>query len=103
MRSLVGVAGVCVCVCVLVPRPRREVAAHTDPSLVASLPDDDEVNRTTGGRRSYERTRHEVVLVGGSTRIPKVRAQLKKHFGGREPSSAVHPDEARLDLSSYDD
>ena len=27
---------------------------------------------------------HEVVLVGGSTRIPKVRELLKEYFGGRE-------------------
>jgi molecular chaperone DnaK len=34
-----------------------------------------------------------VLLVGGSTRMPVVR-QLAKEFFGREPSSAVNPDEA---------
>ncbi|HYP29286.1 MAG TPA: molecular chaperone DnaK [Blastocatellia bacterium] len=35
---------------------------------------------------------HEVVLVGGSTRIPKVQ-QLVKEFFGREPHKGVNPDE----------
>mmetsp|Transcript_19356 Transcript_19356/g.66741 ORF Transcript_19356/g.66741 Transcript_19356/m.66741 type:complete len:658 (-) Transcript_19356:181-2154(-) len=37
---------------------------------------------------------HEVVLVGGSTRIPKVQALLKDYFGGKEPSRGINPDEA---------
>ncbi len=36
----------------------------------------------------------EVVLVGGSTRIPKVQSLLKDFFGGKEPSKGVNPDEA---------
>jgi len=36
---------------------------------------------------------HEVVLVGGSTRIPKVQ-ELVKNFFGREPHKGVNPDEA---------
>jgi len=36
----------------------------------------------------------EVVLVGGSTRIPKVRELLKKHFDGKELKVDVNPDEA---------
>ncbi|KAN0120439.1 Heat shock protein 70 family [Russula decolorans] len=36
----------------------------------------------------------EVVLVGGSTRIPKVQQLLKEFFGGREPSKGINPDEA---------
>ncbi|KAF8160928.1 heat shock protein 70 [Crassisporium funariophilum] len=35
----------------------------------------------------------EIVLVGGSTRIPKVQ-QLLKDFFGKEPSKSVNPDEA---------
>jgi heat shock protein 5 len=37
---------------------------------------------------------HEVILVGGSTRIPKVRQLLKEFFNGKEPSHDVNPDEA---------
>ncbi|GBF99631.1 hypothetical protein Rsub_12310 [Raphidocelis subcapitata] len=36
----------------------------------------------------------EVVLVGGSTRIPKVQALLKEYFDGREPNKGINPDEA---------
>jgi heat shock protein 5 len=36
----------------------------------------------------------EIVLVGGSTRIPKVQQLLKDYFGGKEPSKGVNPDEA---------
>ncbi|CAL1392449.1 unnamed protein product [Linum trigynum] len=36
----------------------------------------------------------EIVLVGGSTRIPRVREMLKKMFDGKEPSKGINPDEA---------
>jgi heat shock protein 5 len=36
----------------------------------------------------------EVLLVGGSTRIPKVREILKEYFNGKEPARAINPDEA---------
>lgn len=37
---------------------------------------------------------HEVVLVGGSTRIPKVQQLVKDYFDGKEPSRGINPDEA---------
>lgn len=37
---------------------------------------------------------HEVVLVGGSTRIPKVVELLKDFFNGKEPNKSINPDEA---------
>ncbi|XVE58113.1 hypothetical protein DITRI_Ditri04bG0143900 [Diplodiscus trichospermus] len=36
----------------------------------------------------------EIVLVGGSTRIPKVQQLLKDYFAGKEPNKGVNPDEA---------
>mmetsp|Transcript_41086 Transcript_41086/g.133708 ORF Transcript_41086/g.133708 Transcript_41086/m.133708 type:complete len:731 (-) Transcript_41086:64-2256(-) len=36
----------------------------------------------------------EVVLVGGSTRIPKVQQLLKDFFNGKEPNKGINPDEA---------
>merc|ERR1712096_354767 len=36
----------------------------------------------------------EVVLVGGSTRIPKVQALMKDFFNGKEPNRGINPDEA---------
>jgi molecular chaperone DnaK len=35
----------------------------------------------------------EVVLVGGSTRIPKVQTLVRNFFGGKEPHKGVNPDE----------
>jgi len=37
---------------------------------------------------------HEIVLVGGSTRIPKIQQLVKEEFGGKEPSRGINPDEA---------
>jgi len=36
----------------------------------------------------------EIVLVGGSTRIPKVQELLKRYFNGKEPNTGINPDEA---------
>ena len=36
----------------------------------------------------------EVVLVGGSTRIPKVQTLIKDYFNGKEPNKGINPDEA---------
>nr|CAB3484485.1 unnamed protein product [Digitaria exilis] len=37
---------------------------------------------------------HDVVLVGGSTRIPKVQNMLREFFGGKELCKTINPDEA---------
>jgi len=39
-------------------------------------------------------TIHEVVLVGGSTRIPKVQQLLQQFFNGKELNKSINPDEA---------
>ncbi|GKA46342.1 putative heat shock protein 70 family protein [Tanacetum coccineum] len=36
----------------------------------------------------------EIILVGGSTRIPKVQHMLREFFDGKELCKSVHPDEA---------
>ena len=36
----------------------------------------------------------DIILVGGSTRIPKIRQLVKDFFNGKEPKSGVNPDEA---------
>merc|ERR1711953_403220 len=36
----------------------------------------------------------EIVLVGGSTRIPKVQQLIKDFFNGKEPNKGINPDEA---------
>ena len=37
---------------------------------------------------------NEIVLVGGSTRIPKIQSDLQRMFNGKELSKSVNPDEA---------
>mmetsp|Transcript_18225 Transcript_18225/g.42432 ORF Transcript_18225/g.42432 Transcript_18225/m.42432 type:complete len:675 (+) Transcript_18225:31-2055(+) len=37
---------------------------------------------------------HEIVLVGGSTRIPKVQQLISEFFGGKELCKDINPDEA---------
>merc|ERR1712241_1309450 len=36
----------------------------------------------------------EIVLVGGSTRIPKVQQLISEFFNGKDPSKGINPDEA---------
>jgi heat shock protein 5 len=36
----------------------------------------------------------DIVLVGGSTRIPKVQQLVRDFFDGKEPSKSINPDEA---------
>ncbi len=37
---------------------------------------------------------HEIVLIGGSTRIPKVQKLLQDFFNGKELNKSINPDEA---------
>ena len=37
---------------------------------------------------------HEIVLVGGSTRIPKIQEQLSSYFNDKELCKGINPDEA---------
>merc|ERR1711966_311343 len=44
---------------------------------------------------SFKKTQlDEIVLVGGSTRIPKVQQLIKDFFNGKEPNKGINPDEA---------
>lgn len=36
----------------------------------------------------------EIVLVGGSTRIPKIQSNLSEYFDGKNMNKQLHPDEA---------
>jgi L1 cell adhesion molecule like protein len=39
-------------------------------------------------------TVHEIVLVGGSTRIPRIVKLVSDYFNGKEPNKSINPDEA---------
>ena len=47
----------------------------------------------TDGKMSKSQV-HDVVLVGGSTRIPKVQELLSNFFGGKQLCKSINPDEA---------
>ena len=36
----------------------------------------------------------QIILVGGSTRIPKVQEMLSEYFGGKKLNKSINPDEA---------
>merc|ERR1712159_51867 len=38
-----------------------------------------------------KRNVHEVVMVGGSTRIPKVQSMIQEFFNGKEPNRSINP------------
>ena len=52
------------------------------------------VEKVLKDAKMAKETVHEVVLVGGSTRIPKVQQLLKEFFNGKEPCKSINPDEA---------
>lgn len=37
---------------------------------------------------------HDIVLVGGSTRIPKIQQMLSTYFNGKSLNRSINPDEA---------
>jgi len=52
------------------------------------------VERVLKDSKLDKKSIHEVVLVGGSTRIPKVQAMLQEFFNGKELNKSINPDEA---------
>lgn len=52
------------------------------------------VERVLGDAKMDKRSVHEVVLVGGSTRIPKVQQLVSDFFNGKELNKSINPDEA---------
>ena len=54
----------------------------------------DPVEKTLRDAKMDKSSVHEVVLVGGSTRIPKVQQLLSDFFNGKELCKSINPDEA---------
>lgn len=40
----------------------------------------------------------QIILVGGSTRIPKIQEMLSEFFGGKKLNKSINPDEAVVSL-----
>jgi molecular chaperone DnaK len=51
------------------------------------------VKQALADAKLSERDLDEVILVGGSTRMPAVRELVKRMTGGKEPNQSVNPDE----------
>ena len=43
----------------------------------------------------------QVILVGGSTRIPKIQSMLSEFFGGKKLNKSINPDEAVVSSRYY--
>merc|ERR1711912_221548 len=54
----------------------------------------DPVEKTLRDAKIDKGSVHEVVLVGGSTRIPKIQTLLTDFFNGKELNKSINPDEA---------
>jgi len=54
----------------------------------------DPVEKTLKDSKMDKATIHEIVLVGGSTRIPKIQTLLSDFFNGKELCKSINPDEA---------
>jgi L1 cell adhesion molecule like protein len=52
------------------------------------------VERVLADSKTDKRSVHDVVLVGGSTRIPKIQQLVSDFFGGKELNKSINPDEA---------
>lgn len=54
----------------------------------------DPVQRALNDAKMDKKAIHDVVLVGGSTRIPKIQRLLQDFFGGKQLNLSINPDEA---------
>ncbi|EDV49278.1 heat shock 70 kDa protein cognate 2 [Drosophila erecta] len=52
------------------------------------------VDRALSDAKMDKKAIHDVVLVGGSTRIPKIQKLLQDLFGGKQLNLSINPDEA---------
>ena len=52
------------------------------------------INRLLTDAKMSKSDIHEIVLVGGTTRIPRVQQLLSEYFGGKELNKSLNPDEA---------
>ena len=68
---------------------RAKFEALTDPILKRLMPPVEQAIKDAG---LTPKDIEEIVLVGGSTRIPKVQEMVKSFFG-KEPNKSVNPDE----------
>ena len=54
----------------------------------------EQIDKSLKGAKMDKGQINEIVLVGGSTRIPKIQKLIKDFFGCKEPNKSLNPDEA---------
>lgn len=54
----------------------------------------DPVDRVLRDAKMDKGSVHEIILVGGSTRIPRIQKLLQDYFNGKELNKSINPDEA---------
>jgi len=74
---------------VVISRPKFEKLCEADFQRCMAP-----VSRVLQDAKMSKNDVHEVVLVGGSTRIPKIQDLLSKFFNGKELNKTINPDEA---------
>ena len=74
--------------CVLTRAKFEELCLHL---FKQTIPPVEQVLKDSGLSKNQI---HDVVLVGGSTRIPKVVQLITDFFNGKEPNRSINPDEA---------
>eukprot|EP00808_Paulinella_micropora_P002203 g63934.t1 len=72
-------------------RAKRTLSSSTQASVEIDSLFEEKVLRDAKMDKSQV---SEVVLVGGSTRIPKIQSLIKGFFNGKEPCKSINPDEA---------
>tara|TARA_B110000858_G_scaffold8852_1_gene9415 strand:- start:4176 stop:6098 length:1923 start_codon:yes stop_codon:yes gene_type:complete len=70
---------------------RAKFEQLADPILKRTI---DPINRLLADAKMSKSDIHEIVLVGGTTRIPRVQQLLSDYFGGKNLNKSLNPDEA---------
>ncbi|KAK3519709.1 hypothetical protein QTP70_002678 [Hemibagrus guttatus] len=76
-------------------RAKRTLSSSSQASIeIDSLGTLEPVEKALRDAKMDKSQIHEIVLVGGSTRIPKIQKLLQDFFNGRELNKSINPDEA---------
>ena len=70
---------------------RAKFQQLADPILKRTI---DPINRLLNDAKMSKSDINEIVLVGGTTRIPRVQELLSEYFGGKSLNKSLNPDEA---------
>ncbi|GBC41043.2 heat shock protein 70 [Rhizophagus irregularis DAOM 181602=DAOM 197198] len=75
-------------------RAKRALSSQTQTTIEVDSLYDEPVRKVLKDAKIEKKDIHEIVLVGGSTRIPKIQSLLQDFFDGKELNKSINPDEA---------